>query len=125
MKTRKRSTTKWQFIEGRFNLAGVNYSDYQWVEKHLKPGLVLTLVGEPSNRYDSLAIRVEYKGIKLGYVPRYSIFQSELWTAHRRGAHCIAVLTAFKKNNPTWSLITVQCKKTVIRKDIGNGDIKL
>lgn len=105
---------KWENIEGRINLSGVQYSDYQLVcggNKSLKPGTVLQLFGEPLNKHDSLAIRVEYKGIFLGYIPQGSIHQSELWNSHRNGYKCIAVLTAFNKNNPTWCMITVQCKR--------------
>lgn len=117
---------QWYDIEGRINLAGVQYSDYQKLSsKVLKPGLVLALIGEPNNPFDKLAIRVEYAGYRLGYIPRQTIHQSEIWNAHRRGCKCIAVLTAFNKTNPTWAMITIQVKrKSGTIKDIPN-EIKL
>lgn len=109
----KTKTNKWIDVEGRVNLAGVQYSDYQLVFKGLKAGTVLQLVGEPKNPFDSKAVRVQYNGIKLGYLPRFSIQQSEVWNAHANGSKVIAVVTAFNKTNPTWMMITVQVKKTV------------
>lgn len=127
MKTKtKPKHNKWENIEGRFNVAGVQYSDYQLIFKCLKPGTVVNLIGEPTNLYDSLAIRVEYKGIKLGYIPRHSIQQSELWNSHRRGCKCIGIITAFNKNNPTWCLITIQVKRTVpLMSKVNSSDIPL
>ena len=109
----KLKETKWENIEGRFNLAGVQYSDYQLVCVRLKPGTVVRFIGEPSNLYDKYAIRVETKeGIKLGYVPSRSIQQSELWECRSKKQKCIGVITAFNKTNPTWRMITVQAKRT-------------
>lgn len=109
---KKLKEKQWQDVEGRVNLAGVMYSDYAKLSaKVFKPGLVLKLIGEPYNLFDRLAIRVEYAGYKLGYIPKQTIHQSELWNANRNGYKCIAVLTAFNRNNPTWSMITVQLKR--------------
>lgn len=103
---------KWINVKGRVNLAGVQYSDYQLVCGGLKAGTVVKLVGEPNNIYDTKAVRVEYKGLKLGYLPRYSIQQSEVWNAHKRGHKVIAIITAFNKTNPTWCMITIQVMKS-------------
>lgn len=115
--------TKWENVEGRFNVAGVQYSDYQLVCRSLKPGTVVSLIGETRNEFDNRAIRIEYKGIKLGYVPGKSIQQSELWNAHNRGCKCIAIITAFNKTNPTWCMITVQAKKTRSPKESKSLDV--
>lgn len=108
------SKPKWIKVEGRTNLAGVQYSDYQLICVSLKPGTIVRLVGEPQNRYDNMAIRVEYKGISIGYIPARTVLQSELWNYHKRGAKIVAVITAFNKNNPTWSAITIQCLRTQV-----------
>lgn len=102
----------WENIEGRFNVAGVQYSDYQLILGGIKPGSLVKFIGEPSNQYDRMAIRIEYSGISIGYVPRCSIQQSELWEAHRQGRRCIGYVTAFNKTNPTWAMITVQAKRS-------------
>lgn len=110
---------KWSDIGPRINLAGVQYSDYQLIAGGLKPGTVVDLVGEPGNPHDSTAIRVEYQKIKLGYIPKntmcivipYSL-NYNLWVHHNKGAKIIGVITAFEKSNPTWNMITIQCKLT-------------
>lgn len=105
---------KWQDIGPRINLAGVQYSDYQLIAGGLKPGTVVDLVGEPGNPHDFKAIRVEYQKISLGYIPARtdSNLQSVLWWEHNKGAKIIGVVTAFEKSNPTWCMITIQCKLT-------------
>jgi hypothetical protein len=51
-------------------LAGFQYYDgkARWAE--MKVGDVLTLVREPGNPHDANAVRVEWNGSRLGYVPR-------------------------------------------------------
>ena len=51
-------------------LAGSQYYALSTVWQEIKPGDALTLVREPDNRHDRHAIRVEWRGQKLGYVPR-------------------------------------------------------
>ncbi len=48
-------------------------SQYYAVGRHwqaLRPGDPLTLHREPDNRHDPLAIRIEWRGHQLGYLPR-------------------------------------------------------
>lgn len=115
---------KWQDIGPRINLAGVQYSDYQLIAGGLKSGTVVDLVGEPGNPHDSKAIRIEYQKISLGYVPRSTMcvtipctLQYNLWMHHNKGAKIIGVITEFHKFNPTWCMITIQCKLTYRDKD--------
>ena len=103
--------TKWQNIEGRVNLAGVQYHQYNCVVGN-PVGKVVKLVGEIGNRYDEMAVRVEYAGVKLGYLPRGSIHQSEAWKAHANGYKLVGVITYFSKKCPTWCAITVQLMRT-------------
>ncbi len=51
-------------------LAGFRYHEAKAVLPMMKPGDVLSLVREPDNTYDANAVRVEWQGHKLGYVPR-------------------------------------------------------
>jgi hypothetical protein len=51
-------------------LAGFRYYDAKQVWDDMRIGDALTLVREPANAYDSNAVRVEWRGHKLGYVPR-------------------------------------------------------
>ena len=51
-------------------LAGSQYyaMEASWTE--IKVGDALTLIREPDNKHDRNAIRVEWRGHKLGYLPR-------------------------------------------------------
>jgi hypothetical protein len=51
-------------------LAGYRYHDATAVWKELAVGERLDLVREPANAHDANAVRVEWRGRKLGYVPR-------------------------------------------------------
>jgi len=51
-------------------LAGFVYYDGKAVWPRLKTGDALTLVREPANPHDANAIRIEWRGSMLGYLPR-------------------------------------------------------
>jgi HIRAN domain-containing protein len=50
--------------------AGLRHHEAKAVWDQLLVGDVLTLIREPENAYDTRAVRVEWKGHKLGYIPR-------------------------------------------------------
>lgn len=52
------------------HIAGYQYHAGPRLEDRLAPGQALTLVREPDNPHDALAVRLEWQGEKLGYVPR-------------------------------------------------------
>lgn len=51
-------------------LAGFRYHEAKAVFSDIRLGDRLELVREPNNPYDANAVRVEWRGKKLGYVPR-------------------------------------------------------
>ena len=51
-------------------LAGFQYYQGGQLWDEIKVGDALTLTREPANPHDSNAVRVEWRGHKLGYVPR-------------------------------------------------------
>jgi hypothetical protein len=51
-------------------LAGYRYAEAAQVWPELKVGDPLDLVREPDNPHDRNAVRVDWRGRKLGYVPR-------------------------------------------------------
>lgn len=51
-------------------LAGYRYGEGADLWPLLREGDVLELVPEPGNAHDANAVRVEWRGRKLGYVPR-------------------------------------------------------
>ena len=54
----------------RSPVAGFQYHQGEAVWSSLEVGTALSLVREPDNRYDYRAVRVDWQGQKLGYVPR-------------------------------------------------------
>ncbi|WP_263768936.1 HIRAN domain-containing protein [Propionivibrio soli] len=51
-------------------LAGSQYYALEQLQQEIKVGDRLVLVREPGNRHDRHAVRVDWNGHKLGYVPR-------------------------------------------------------
>ena len=51
-------------------LAGFRYHEAKAAFPEMRPGDPLVLVREPDNPYDANAVRVEWRGRKIGYVPR-------------------------------------------------------
>ena len=50
--------------------AGLRYHEAKTVWEEMQVGDALTPVREPENPYDAKAVRVEWHGHKLGYIPR-------------------------------------------------------
>ena len=59
-----------QFLVQNSPLAGFRYAEAAAVMPLLRPGDALALVREADNPHDPNAVRVEWHGRKLGYVPR-------------------------------------------------------
>jgi hypothetical protein len=59
-----------RMVLGTLPLAGFQYHAGKRLWRELKVGDALTLVREADNPYDPRAVRVEWRGEKLGYVPR-------------------------------------------------------
>ena len=59
-----------QFLVQNSPLAGFRYAEAEAVMSLLQPGDALELVREADNPHDPNAVRVQWQGRKLGYVPR-------------------------------------------------------
>lgn len=59
-----------QFLVQSSPLAGFLYAEAEAVMPMLQPGDALELVREADNPHDPHAVRVQWRGRKLGYVPR-------------------------------------------------------
>jgi hypothetical protein len=59
-----------QFLVQNSPLAGFRYADAPAVMPMLRVGDALELVREQDNSHDPNAVRIEWRGRKLGYVPR-------------------------------------------------------
>jgi len=92
----------------RFNIAGVQYSDYQ-LASTIKAGDSLKLIWEKANKFDPNAIRIEWKGIKLGYVPSKGKYQTMLHDYRKMDFKIECKVVSVNKNNPSWQYFVVKC----------------
>jgi len=79
-------------------LAGSQYYALDTFWDGIRIGDPLTLIREPDNRHDRNAIRVEWRGRKLGYVPRAE--NRVIAAAMDAGDRLSAVLSSINDNNP-------------------------
>lgn len=112
-KTIKKVAKKIELV--RVNLAGVQYSDYQTCVG-LKAGSPLKLTWERNNKFDDEAIRVDYYGTKIGYIPKGNN-QEMLHGCREDGIKVTCSVVAFNKTNPTWNMISVKCEITAPSND--------
>ena len=54
----------------RGRVMGLSYHNYCLVAKQLEAGDELEMVREENNKHDANAIRLDFKGIKIGYIAR-------------------------------------------------------
>ncbi len=81
-------------------LAGFRYYAGKQLWSEMKVGDTLQLVREPDNTHDPNAVRVEWQGHKLGYVPRAD--NAALARFMDRGSKAEARITRLKKSRNPW-----------------------
>lgn len=81
-------------------LAGFQYYHGKQVWREMREGDALELVREPDNAHDPRAVRVEWHGIKLGYVPRRE--NEAVARLLDRGSRLEARITRLVKNRNPW-----------------------
>jgi len=94
-------------MERSFYIAGVQYHEMNKVLDILDDGMELTLVPEPTNKYDPNAVRIEFDDTMLGYIPKQ--FSSEIAGALELGTELVCIITDFNKTASPWE----QCKVTI------------
>ena len=87
-------------------LAGSQYYALSTVWQEIKPGDALTLVREPGNRHDANAIRVEWRGQQLGYVPRAS--NRSIAAALDAGDRLSARVSSVSDNKNPWQRVAFE-----------------
>ena len=84
-------------------LAGSQYYALSAVWEEIRPGDKLLLTREPDNRHDANAIRVEWNGQRLGYVPRAE--NRALAAAMDRGERVEARVSALRRAKNPWQRV--------------------
>jgi len=87
-------------MERSFYIAGVQHHQMNKVLDFLDEGMELELVPEPTNKFDPNAIRIEFNGTMLGYVPKK--FSSEVSGAIELGVELECIISKFNKSASPW-----------------------
>lgn len=94
-------------------IAGYQYHDGPAVEEDLRVGDLLMLVREPDNPHDRFAVRVDWRGHKLGYLPRPA--NAEIAAALDAGERLAARIRAIDREAEPWQRVeVVVCQVTPI-----------
>ncbi|MEY3202244.1 MAG: hypothetical protein RIR70_1794 [Pseudomonadota bacterium] len=86
-------------------LAGYRHYEAPALWSQLQVGDALTLQREPDNPHDANAIRVEWQGQKLGYLPRAE--NQSLAAEMDKGTRLAARIAALKKGRSAWQRVRV------------------
>ena len=86
-------------------MAGFQYHKGERVWSTLREGDPLTLVREPANPYDRRAVRIDWQGQKLGYVPRTeNVTVAQMLD---RGERLEAVISRLQSSGGPWERLRV------------------
>lgn len=87
-------------------LAGFQYHAGAAVWSALQVGDALTLVREPGNPHDARAVRVEWRGVQLGYLPRAE--NGAVATAMDRGERVEGRIAALVEHRNPWRRVRIE-----------------
>jgi len=87
-------------------LAGFQFHDGAAVWNELKVGDALTLVREPANPHDANAVRVEWRGRMLGYLPRAE--NRSVAAEMDRGSKVTARIARLREHQDPWQRLLVE-----------------
>ncbi len=89
-------------------IAGFQYHQGEVLWPQLATGQSVTLIREPGNRFDQRAVRIDWQGEKLGYIPaRDNAAVSQLLD---RGEKLSALIVGLKKSDNPWERIAVEVR---------------
>lgn len=89
-------------------VAGFQYHRGETLWPQLATGQLLSLIREPGNRFDQRAVRIDWQGEKLGYIPaKDNATVSQLLD---RGETMSVLIVGLKKSNNPWERIEVEVR---------------
>ena len=103
----KPNLTAWKTLQVS-PLAGFQYHYGETLWPQLAIGQTLQLVREADNRYDDRAVRVEWQGHKLGYIPRLD--NAAVSQLLDRGERLEAVIARLAESSNPWEKVGVEVK---------------
>ena len=87
-------------------VAGFQYYRGELLWPQLDIGQFLTLTREPHNSYDKRAVRIDWQGHQLGYLPRMD--NAAVSQLLDRGEKISALIAGLRKGNNPWDRIMVE-----------------
>lgn len=95
-----------RFLIQQCPLAGFQYHEGEALWSQMRAGNRLELVREPANPFDDNAIRIEWNGHKLGYIPR--IQNQATARLLDEGARLEARIGRLETNSNPWNRVEVE-----------------
>lgn len=89
-------------------LAGFQYHHGEALWPQLAVGQTLQLVREPDNRFDDRAVRVDWQGHKLGYLPRLD--NAAVSQLMDRGETLEAAIVGLENSSNPWDRVKVEVR---------------
>lgn len=89
-------------------VAGFQYYQGETLWPQLVTGQFVTLVRETDNRYDDRAVRIDWQGHQLGYIPRMD--NAAISQLLDRGEKMSDLIVGLKKSNNPWDRVEVEVK---------------
>lgn len=89
-------------------IAGFQYHQGEAIWAQLSQGASLQLVREPENKYDARAVRIDFNGQKLGYIPRLD--NAAVSQLLDRGEALQARITHLQVSDNPWERIELQVR---------------
>lgn len=89
-------------------VAGFQYHHGETLWLQLAVGQTLQLVREADNRYDNRAVRVDWQGHKLGYIPRLD--NAAVSQLMDRGEQLEAVIVRLAESSNPWERVGVEVR---------------
>ncbi len=87
-------------------VAGFQYYQGETLWSQLAPGQFVTLTREADNPYDDRAVRIDWQGHKLGYIPRMD--NAAVSQLLDRGEKLSALIVGLRKSNNPWDRVMVE-----------------
>ena len=94
-----------------FYIAGVQFHELKTIIRDLGEGDGLTLIPEPTNKYDPNAVRIEHDNVMTGFVPKK--FSSEVSATLEIGKDLECVLVEVNKNAKPWEQAKVEIREVL------------
>lgn len=96
----------------KFFVAGVKFHKFHTVKDILEEGMELTLIPEPSNKFDKNAVMIKYNDIMLGYVPAAKLgYAKDVSEALKSGLELKATITTLTPDFEPWNALEVEVEE--------------